>query len=428
MQADDWQVLEKRLCALVAQYKRTIIAVSGGVDSMVLLHVLSRVLLPRQRQQHQVVTVHHGLSLHARQWVQLVWSYATELGFPCRIVRVRCRNQGEGIEAAARQARYGAFFQRARDWQAQAIFLAHHADDRLETFTLAWMRGQVDGLWGQKDGVRMQGLPLLRPMNTLFRSSIRAYAKKHNISFVVDESNADTRYARNYIRHNVIPEMKAWRPGTQRAMLKTIERTEKQHEVYRLLLARRIQPWVQSQVFPWGALQSRSPLLCRQFFRAWCQSFDIYFSETRFLDRLRQLEEKPTVAYWWQGTNGDFLRVAYQRIYYVKPNDLQETAWEEKFLQDLIKSSWMTTTQEGLNFLNRANWIVKNGLLMKEKLLCVSAKHRKTLKNLIQEKEIPQWRRARLRSLYWEDRLLWVEDVGPNEEWKKAWCELFSRE
>lgn len=188
----------------VMRGERLGIAVSGGVDSMVLLHC---VCLLRQELNMTVVAYHmeHGIrakqSLEDMRFVQRV---CEEYGVECIAQRADvpalAASQGVSLETAARQARY-AFLDKQ---QADHIATAHHMDDLAETVVMNLIRGSgTRGLCGIP-AVRGR---YIRPMLDIARQEIEAYAKKMNIAFVHDETNEDAAYTRNYVRKEIMPRL-----------------------------------------------------------------------------------------------------------------------------------------------------------------------------------------------------------------------------
>ena len=149
---------------------------------------------------------------------------AEELEVDFKVAYVRVKNTGEGVEAAARQARYDAIFKAAHAFNADMVMTAHHQDDRLETFLIQWMRGSgVDGLATFPVARDVQGIKLVRPLMGLPRELLERYLELTELTWVDDESNADTAYLRNAIRHEVLPVMQAIRPGFKEAAARSVE-------------------------------------------------------------------------------------------------------------------------------------------------------------------------------------------------------------
>lgn len=175
------------------------VGLSGGCDSVVLLHVLAE---SEWRHALQAVHVHHGLSPNADGWAAFCSDYCHSLGVPLIVRRVSVDGvSGLGIEAAARNARYAAFSEVARGW----LLLAHHRGDQAETVLFNLLRGAgVNGAAGIPAERKAGNITLLRPLLDVSRDDIEAYACDAGLSWVTDESNADTALTRNYLRHDAL--------------------------------------------------------------------------------------------------------------------------------------------------------------------------------------------------------------------------------
>ena len=179
-------------------------AVSGGVDSMVLLHCLCNL---RDELNIIIVAFHmeHGIrGVQSVDDMHFVQSECAKRGVNCVTqsadVPAIAKAQGLSLETAARQARY-AFFE-AQD--VAHIATAHHMDDMAETVVMNLLRGS--GSRGLA-GIPMRRGRYIRPMLGISRDEISQYAKKQGIAFVVDETNADTAYTRNFVRNEVMPRL-----------------------------------------------------------------------------------------------------------------------------------------------------------------------------------------------------------------------------
>ena len=181
--------------------RRFIVAYSGGADSHALLHALVSLELP---QELLALHVNHGLSSQADSWQAHCESVCHALQVPFCAERAYVRRDGQGLENAARQARYDIF---ARHVGAgDVLLMAHHADDQLETFFLRVLRGAgVRGLGGMPEWRALGDGCLYRPWLACSRAELRAYAREHGLVWVEDDSNSDMHFDRNYLREHVLP-------------------------------------------------------------------------------------------------------------------------------------------------------------------------------------------------------------------------------
>lgn len=188
---------------------------SGGLDSVVLLHALWAL-----RGQHPIsltaVHVHHGLSPQADAWADHCRAVCSGLEVALGVFRVQVTPAGRGLEAAAREARYGVF----GELDVDALAVAHHEDDQAETVLLQLRRGAgIRGLAAMPEARRLgEHTLLLRPLLGLTRSDLERYARDHGLAWVEDESNQDPSLARNHVRHAVLPPLNAAIPGMSRSL------------------------------------------------------------------------------------------------------------------------------------------------------------------------------------------------------------------
>src|SRR5437763_16274668 len=193
------------------QGKRVLVALSGGVDSVVLLHALRAERHEALRAAH----IHHGLSPNADRWAAFCRRLCKRLGVPLTVRRVRVARRGEGVEAAARAARYAAFAKLPFDLLA----LAHQLDDQAETVLMNLLRGAgLRGASGMPARATFRGRTLIRPLLEVPREAIVAYAREHELDWIEDESNQSDAYARNFIRLHVAPLLSARYPRWREAL------------------------------------------------------------------------------------------------------------------------------------------------------------------------------------------------------------------
>ena len=184
---------------------RLLVGLSGGIDSVVLLHALAAANATSLSALH----VHHGLSRNADDWASFCEQTARQFGVPIKVVHVDVeRGTSDGLEAAARRARHAVFAQVATDW----VVLAHHRDDQAETLLFNLLRGT--GLAGVA-AMRERNGRLLRPLLSVGRAEIENYARQHGLAWIEDESNLDTRHSRNFLRHRVLTPLTQRFPAAQ---------------------------------------------------------------------------------------------------------------------------------------------------------------------------------------------------------------------
>lgn len=182
---------------------RLTVGFSGGRDSRMLLSVLHE-LQPDFGFRLAACHVNHGLSLRADEWQDFCQRCCDDIDVPLTIVNVSVeRSSPEGLEAAARNARYAAFSGIEADW----LVLGQHREDQAETLLFNLLRGSgVRGAAGMPESRLIRpGLRLLRPLLDVSREGIENYLHARSLDWIDDESNNDTRFSRNFLRHRVMP-------------------------------------------------------------------------------------------------------------------------------------------------------------------------------------------------------------------------------
>lgn len=205
-------LIESALLSALSKYSKMplVIAYSGGVDSQVLLYALASL-----KQKNSTVTlplnaltvchVNHGLSVNADAWQNFAKEQCQQVNFPLMVCRVNVQAQAQhSLEALARDARYQAL--QSIYNQPSLIITGHHKDDQVETFLLALKRGSgLKGLSAMAEETKQAKDLLVRPLLHISRTQIIDYANEHNLTWVEDESNRDTRFDRNFIRNDIMP-------------------------------------------------------------------------------------------------------------------------------------------------------------------------------------------------------------------------------
>lgn len=187
--------------------RKLCLAYSGGLDSTALLAALAA-LRPRAGFALRALHIDHGISPQSAQWARAAVRRARALGVPCaRHTLAIARVRGESLEAAAREARYGALAGQMR--RGELLLTAHHHEDQLETVLLALLRGSgVRGLAAMSAITPWAGSLLLRPLLPVAREQLQHYLRRRGLDWSEDPSNADERFDRNYLRHAVLPLMR----------------------------------------------------------------------------------------------------------------------------------------------------------------------------------------------------------------------------
>lgn len=215
----------------LAESVKVIVAVSGGCDSVALLHIL-RSLQTRLGMELHVASLDHGIRGEAGQFdLRFVRDLAERWQLPCTVERVDvpklAQSWNMGLEAAARRARYDFLATVAQQESSRCVALGHHANDQAETILMHITRGSgTRGLGGMRILSPMPLHPtimLLRPLLSLSRNQLEAYCAEHRLAFQHDESNSDTQFSRNFLRHEVVQKLIRLNPDALGAFIRLAE-------------------------------------------------------------------------------------------------------------------------------------------------------------------------------------------------------------
>ncbi|MGL9732857.1 MAG: tRNA lysidine(34) synthetase TilS [Wolbachia sp.] len=178
------------------------VAVSGGIDSIALLHLMINWTKKRQYPLPIVLTVNHELRPESKEEIEFVISYAKELGVEeSFILKWEKQNIKGNVQSQGRKARYKLLTEWCRDNNVKYLLIAHHKDDQAETFLLRLERGSgIDGLSSMDYKSFFNGIYVLRPLLNFSRNEIEKYANFHRLRWIEDRSNQDLRYRRTLYR------------------------------------------------------------------------------------------------------------------------------------------------------------------------------------------------------------------------------------
>ena len=403
----------------VPPHARLVLGLSGGLDSVVLLHVLLAL-----RDQHpfelQAVHVHHGLSPHADDWAdfcaRLCASHAVELS----IHRVRiARDDAAGIEAAARRERQRIFAALDADF----LLTAHQRDDQAETFLLQVLRGA--GPKGLAAMAELQPRPgwrpaQLRPLLGIGRAELQNYAQSHDLTWVDDESNRDIRYRRNALRQQVMPLLAAHFPGSGATLARAAALQADAAGLLDDLARLDAVEAIAADRLDCAALGRLSTPRARNLLRYFIEQHGQPMPSARRLDEaLHQLRDAQADARLrvrlgavevWRFRGGAYLAP-------LAPDTVQPVVWQGE------ASLWVpaagvcvqmeAVTGAGLKRDVLAAGEVTLGVRQGgERLRLHAGGPHRSLKNLLQEHAIPPWHRDRLPLLWCNGRLAWAAGIG----------------
>ncbi|HET7320490.1 MAG TPA: tRNA lysidine(34) synthetase TilS [Candidatus Saccharimonadales bacterium] len=244
-----------------------IVAVSGGVDSVVLLHML------RRQKLLSLVVAHfdHGIRADSAADRQFVQSLAEKYGLPFEYEKGRL---GAGAsEALAREARYKFLRKVKENYGADAIITAHHQDDLIETAIINLLRGT-----GRKglSSLSSRG-DIIRPLLSFPKKDLVQYAKSRRLDWREDSTNSDTKYLRNYVRHVIVPKISA---SQREKLLHIISSQRSVNTELDKLLAHKLEPTIDKKWFAALPYAEASEVMA-----AWLRAQDVHEFERKTIER-----------------------------------------------------------------------------------------------------------------------------------------------
>ncbi len=398
------------------------IALSGGIDSVVLLDILM-VLSKQIPFSLSAVHVNHGISSNATRWSRFCCDLCHAYGISIHITYLKIKKEtGVSLEAIAREERYRVFSRMQTDY----IVAAQHLDDQAETLLLQLFRGAgIRGL-SAMPVVRKQNSAnapqILRPLLEISRNSIEAYAQQNKLQWISDESNDDTVFNRNFLRHDILPLLRKRYPNYPSTLLRTSRHFAETSQLLDEL----------------AAMDSENCLVCGKL----------------QIDHIRKLSSarvKNLLRYTLaqQGTmlpsTAKLEDIANQLLSANRDNQIHITFGNHEIrcfkgavyilhkktqIQNFDHCAWQGEAWLALPHLNgaiRFTRVVNQGIdqqkLRTEPVTvrvrtggeCFSPacnRPRRSLKNLLQEASVPPWQRSNIPLLFCGEHLVWVPEIG----------------
>lgn len=387
------------------------VAFSGGLDSTVLLTALVRGRIADVEAVH----VHHGLQDSADAWAEHCRTVCESLGVPLHICRVQVQEQGQGPEAAAREARYAAL--RAHVQPDDVLVTAHHRDDQAETVLLRLLRGTgAAGLAAIRPLSEFGPGWLWRPLLEVSRAQLQGYARRNQLRWIEDPHNQGSRYSRSFLRNEILPRLTRHWPAANRNLARVAELSAETAELLRELaesdlgeLAERDGP------LPIEPLLQLTPARRRNLVRGWIEGLGLPlpFHDTLLHlddDVLRADTEADPVLTW---PGGEFRRYR-DRLFAMAPLPAVSTKyfdhWDFRGELRLPAGCGVLRTRGSGN--RRAVPCQVRMARPSDRFRPFGSAHTRTLKNLFQEHGVPTWVRQRTPLVLHEDRIVWVGGIG----------------
>ena len=236
----------RSLITLLQPHQQLLVAFSGGLDSTVLLHQLVTLRdTLASNYKIRAMHIHHGLSPYADEWGEHCRKVCAQWNVSFEVRRVQLADDGLGIEAHARAARYQALTDALQP--EEVLLTAQHLDDQCETFLLALKRGSGPaGLAAMPERLPFGETELIRPLLGKTRKELEAWAQAHQLTWIEDESNQDDSYDRNFLRLRVLPEIQQRWPHFPQSVARSAELCGEQEQLLDELLAEQLDELIQA--------------------------------------------------------------------------------------------------------------------------------------------------------------------------------------
>ncbi|MYM31418.1 tRNA lysidine(34) synthetase TilS [Duganella sp. CY15W] len=421
-----------------ASTSRIAVALSGGLDSSALLHLAHAYAQANGLTLH-AFHIHHGLSPNADTWLAHCEKECAALGVSFEARRIQLQDQKKsGTEAAARKARYAALGALCREHDVTLLLTAHHLNDQAETVLLQLLRGSGPaGLSGMDAAntaaslLQNDQLVMARPLLQASRKQLEAYVAERGVQHIHDESNDDPRYARNALRHKVMPALEQHFPGFQERFARSAQHAQSATRLLAELAEQDLAATLEEDCLDISKLRALSEDRAYNLLRHWFATRGLSMPSTawlsemltqlleakydaqllvthpechvrRYRDRLHltpklddlagmredQFDDKPGTGFSWNGES-EIAFPAYGGVLYFEPSD------------------------EGLD----AGWLRAQKLVIEfrrggERLKPAPNRSTRPLKYHYQALNIPAWERGRLPVVKTPGHLLFAAGIG----------------
>lgn len=421
--------------------KRIAVALSGGLDSVVLLDTVCKSQQTNKASSKEknstepqveiwAFHIHHGLQKPADQWFEFCEKLAKKykIHFDFRLLNLTDNNVHGNIEARARAGRYEALADLCIDHSITDLLLAHHQNDQAETVLLQLLRGAgASGMSGMPEkrvlSAQADNVTLWRPLLDKSRKELEAYAKQHKLQWIEDPSNQDTRYRRNALRKQIIPRLEKIQPDAIANLARSaglmadaqglLDRLAQQDS--KSILAKN-----QLSLKPLSALAEKDLPAANNLIRFWLKGNKIAMpSQERLQSWWKDLKQvKSDSKLEWRHDQCS-IRLWRGELQVVTLETGQQTSGEWVFRPIAARSKTLGLSADWVADCHKKGSVEFKERQGSEKLQLKANTPRKTLKNLFQEGNIAPWlRQAPL--LYIDGDLLAVAGLGVSYPHLKA--------
>lgn len=421
----------QKIKAHYAQEQPFLLGLSGGVDSVVLLS-----LFHRSQCHIRAIHIHHGISPNADYWAEFCQQLCQSWQIPFQCVKVSLANK-QNLEQQARQLRYQAIKQHLLP--NEVFVTAHHQDDQAETVLLALSRGSgVKGLSAMSEISFSHGFELYRPLLNQSKQTLLTYAQQQQLSWIEDESNADSHYARNFLRNEVLPLLnQRWQFNAMIA--RTAQHCAEQQQLLEELLAESLNQYANftEKSLNIKAFSQLSLLKQKQLIRLWLENCGVMPPSTAQMQQIIEniihanSDKQPEIKL------GQIMLRRYQSHLYLtknlsQPQRISLTLTQTPTTLENWGECWQ---QEQYLFCKKAeklyrlplpeihkNFIIQLELGRTGKIQEFGKTHHEEMKKIWQKYQVPVWQRGHTPIVLINQQLFTVLTITTLDEYLVTEC------
>ncbi|WP_017445709.1 tRNA lysidine(34) synthetase TilS [Gayadomonas joobiniege] len=393
------------------------VGLSGGIDSVVLLHCLSVLNANKPELKIRAIHVNHGLSDNAQQWQTFCQQFCKSLAIPlhCQQVQIK-KTSRQSLEQLARDARYQAFKQIVSP--ADVLTTGQHLDDQAETFLLRLKRGSGPaGLAGmQAISCNQYGQTIWRPLLKIKRRRIIAYAKAHRLHWIEDESNQDLQFDRNFLRQQILPTIESRWPGFSECVARSADLCRMQNELAQDMAQMDAERCIKGRQLDLNQLVQLAEHRQFNLLRYWLLQFQPLMPSFQQMQQLLAMQTAKPDAQPELVVSGGQVRRYQDSLYFLSQRQLeffartkQQHAASEPFCLSDGQTAQLDFSENSGHIklmVPLADMIIKYQLPSSLSCRPQGRKHSRTLKKLWQEYQIPVWQRSSIPYLFYQGQLV----------------------
>lgn len=385
--------------------KPILVGLSGGVDSVVLLHLLVEAGFSNRLK---AIHIHHGLSNNADDWFSFCETLCDKYQVAFHGFKVELNTQKHSIEEAARIARYDIFASHLSE--GTYLLLAHHAGDQAETLMFRLLRGTGGkGLAGIPETRILSDGYLYRPLLPFDKSSLIEYAKFNALDWVEDESNQDEVYSRNHIRHRIIPALQAFEKDAETRIEQAARRLAFDYQMLSNLSQEKLAKW---QAPDASLYLDKLALLAQKertfWLRQYLELFSLSLTQAQILaldaSFFSQQDKQPCFKH----KQARLMR--FQGRLYVLPADLPEQEYDMNLAQP-VERNYDTYSLSIIDHQSLGYDDFSLAAKPESYNLALANGHSRKLKKWFNDEKIPLWWREYLPYLYYKGELVAIADI-----------------